>query len=69
MRNIRKLDYIIFFVLIVLMLSIQLYKFEIKAMLIIIIFATIKSAVLGTLTNLISFIFKTNLKKMKNNLL
>ena len=53
--NFRKLDYILFYLVIAVLLIVQLYEFSLISVIGILLGATIPALILGTITN---FIFK-----------
>ena len=53
--NFRKLDYILFYLVIAVLLIVQLYEFSLISIIGILLGATIPALILGTITN---FIFK-----------
>ena len=57
--NFRKLDYILFYLVIAVLLIVQLYEFSLISVICILLGAIIPSLILGTITN---FIFKKKWK-------
>ena len=59
--NFRKLDYILFYLVIAVLFIVQLYEFSLISVIGILLGATIPALILGTITN---FIFKLCFKSM-----
>lgn len=53
--KVRKLDYILFYLIIAVLFIVQLYEFSLVSIICILIVATMPTLILGTITN---FIFK-----------